>query len=414
MVLAPTGNTMHFVLPEFTPALPSPQTSDASPRRVWHVLQLSDVLDLELATALSEQHSVVLWQPRRRLFPDLRRHQSADRMLPGSNLRIRDFALERGFGRLPQAAMRWVSQRLAAEIARGCDAANSVLVSTIPHFAGVAERWPGRVVYWLSDLIAAYEHADAGRISYWDRRMCAAADLVCPGSTRIASYLEQQGCPPAKIEILPNATRASNLLPEPLHTPAALPADVAHLPRPIAGVIGNLAGNMDWELIETVVQQSAPFTWLFVGSHTMHIADGAARSARERVMRHPRTCFTGPRLYGDLMQYARALDVAVLPYRRCEPTFSGSSTRFYEHLAASRPMIGTPAVHELLTKLPLLTLFETAQELVAALDVLRREDFDDGYGELRWQSSRLATWSLRAASMTESLDLRSPVQPGVG
>ena len=35
-----------------------------------------------------------------------------------------------------------------------------------------------------------------------------------------------------------------------------------------------------------------------------------------------------------LAAYARAFDVAVLPYRRVEPTYSGSSTRFYEHLAA--------------------------------------------------------------------------------
>ena len=189
---------------------------------------------------------------------------------------------------------------------------------------------------------------------------------------------------------------------------ASLPADIAHLPRPIAGVIGNLAGNMDWDLIEAAIERSEPFTWLFVGSNNMRIADAAARAARERVMRHPRTCFTGPRLYGDLMLYARSVDVAVLPYRRCEPTFSGSSTRFYEHLAATRPMLATPGVHELLEKAPLVNLVTTPQKMAEALETLRAGSFEDGCGDLRWQSSQRATWSGRAAQMAAALAMRLP------
>ena len=409
MVLVSPGDTPYYVLPDFRAEPPPVEHFDGSSRQVWHVLQLSDVLDLEMAMALAEQHRVVLWQPKRGLMPARLPFPPCERVLADGNLRIREFPLLRGFARLPHAAMQWVSRRLATELARGCDAERSVLVCTIPHFSAVAEAWPGHVVYWLTDLIAAYDGADARRIPAWDRRMCAAADLVCPSSVRIAGYLEDQGCAPAKIVVLPNATRASNLLPEPLQTPAPLPIDVAHLLRPIAGVVGNLAGNMDWELVEAAVEQSDPFTWLFVGPYTMCIADAAARAARDRVMRHPRTCFTGPRLYGDLMHYARAVDVAVLPYRRCEPTFSGSSTRFYEHLAALRPMLATPAVHELLSKTPLLQLVTTPRQMLEALRALRQGGFNDGSAELRWKTSRSATWSHRAASMTAALDLRTRV-----
>ncbi|WP_419804374.1 glycosyltransferase [Terriglobus sp.] len=408
MVLAPKGNAGHFVLPEFDPAVVSNEPSGERSRRVWHVLQLSDVLDLELATALAERRDVVLWQPKRRLLPIPLHSRAPDRSVAGSHLRIRQFPLLRGFARLPPAAISWVSRWLAAELARGCDAEHSVLVCTIPHFAAVAEAWPGPVVYWLTDRIAAYANADAERIAGWDKRMCSAADLVCPSSVRIAEYLQEQGCDPAKIEVLPNATRACNLLPAPLKAPARLPEDIAHLPRPIAGVIGNLAGNMDWELIEAAIEQSKPFTWLFVGSNNMHIADAPARAARQRVMQHPRTCFTGPRLYGDLMHYARAVDVAVLPYRRCEPTFSGSSTRFYEHLAATRPMLATPGVHELLGKAPLVKLVTTPQQMAEAMQALQAGGFDDGCGGLRWQGSQLATWSRRAAQMSAALAMRAP------
>src|ERR1035438_206201 len=74
-----------------------------------------------------------------------------------------------------------------------------------------------------------------------------------------------------------------------------------------------------------------------------------------------RVVFTGGKRYGDLQAYARSLDVAFLPYqRRKEPTYSGSSTRFYEHLAACRPMISTRGFEELLHKEPLLRLVDRA------------------------------------------------------
>ena len=72
-----------------------------------------------------------------------------------------------------------------------------------------------------------------------------------------------------------------------------LPPVLEGLSRPVAGIIGNLAANLDWEF-----------------------------------------------------------DVAILPYRFGEPNYSGSATRFYEHLAACRPMLATPNVAELQTKQP--------------------------------------------------------------
>jgi glycosyltransferase involved in cell wall biosynthesis len=123
-------------------------------------------------------------------------------------------------------------------------------------------------------------------------------------------------------------------------------------------------------------------------------------------MQHPQARFIGKRPYGELAAYARAFDVAVLPYRRCEPTYSGSSTRFYEHLAACRPMIATRGFEELLRKTPLLELIDTAEEAAEALQRLRACEFNDGFAALRWQASQQGTWQVRARSMTEALEAK--------
>jgi hypothetical protein len=251
--------------------------------------------------------------------------------------------------------------------------------------------------------------------------MCRAATLVCPNSHRIKDYLIRDAqCDPARIEVVPNATRASNLLREIPTGPGPLPADLAGLERPIAGVIGNLAANMDWEFLAETVERTPGFSWAFVGPVTMKIGDPAQRSARAHLLQAGgRVRFTGRKRYGELCHYARAFDAAVLPYEKTEPTYSGSSTRFYEHLAACRPMLATCGFHELLSKPPLLNLVYTPEDTAGHLARLRKLAFDDGYTEERWLASRNGTWHCRAAQVvsalkdrTAAMDIAAFAQPG--
>ena len=383
---------------------------------IWHLLQVSDVLDLELASAMAQSVPVLAWEPERTLLPALTRPGTEDEALSsagergamldaGSIFRVRRLPLMRGFARAP---MSWLArtgpQVLARLLAQTPEPARSPLICSTPYFAEVAERWPGPVVYWLTDLIAEYSSADRASVHRLDCRMCRAATLVCPNSSRLERYLiDIAGCDPAKICIVPNATRAANVLPEPPSGPGELPESIRSLPRPIAGVIGNLAGNMDWLLLRELVSKTPWMHWVFVGSVSMHIVDGAAREARADVIKMKNTRFTGRQPYGALAAYARSFNVAVLPYRRCEPTYSGSSTRFYEHLVACRPMLSTRGLEELTHKTPLLTLFDTAEEGLAELDALRSKNFDDGLTVLRWENSRQATWTARAETIRAAL-----------
>jgi hypothetical protein len=115
----------------------------------------------------------------------------------------------------------------------------------------------------------------------------------------------------------------------------------------------------------------------------------------------------GSKQYGELKAYARAVDVAVLPYMKREPTFSGSSTRFYEHLAACRPILATDGFAELLDKEPLLRILKTPAEWLGALHELRDQQFRDGVEEQRWRQSQLETWEMRAQHLSEALLVRA-------
>ena len=375
---------------------------------MWHLLQISGPLDCEFGAALAERVPLTAWEPERITWPAFRSKPSAPPTTQDPRLTIRKVPLVRGFARWPISTLARTGTSVTRHLLADSPTPElDTLLVTSPFFASVAERWPGPVVYWLADLIACYGYTSFEQVANLDRRLCRVATLVCPNSERIASYLRSNGeCDPAKICVLPNATRASNLLPSPSLAPAAPPADLADLPRPFAGVIGNLASNMDWILLEKLAAAQPTLSWAMVGPTDMEIGDPEQRDARRRFFSLPQVRAVGRKPYGDLVNYARAFDVAVLPYRHVEPTYSGSSTRFYEHLAAGRPILTTRGFEELLHKEPLVHLFDTAEEAAAVINSLMGTGFEDGFAAQRWLASQSGTWEERASTMLSELEQR--------
>lgn len=373
---------------------------------IWHVLDVRAVWIKEFAAALSAQATTLGWCPQI-TGTGMFRDSESETMLSDPELRVRYFPLQRGFAKFPVNVIAREAERVSRRMLKRTERpVDSVLVCTSPHYAPVAERWPGLIVYYATDLFVAYGDNPAF-VKALDRRLCDAAHLVCPNSARIAEYLIQRaGCEAEKVTIIPNATRRANVLAAPsFHSTLEVPADVRDLPKPCAGVIGNLADNTDWIMLEEVIARVPWLSWFFVGPTEMEISDSRQRDARHRLkILGGRVRFVGAKPYSQLQDYARALDVAVLPYRKCEPTYSGSATRFYEHLAACRPIIATRGFAELLKKEPLLRLLDSAGEMTLALEELRAAEFRDGLETLRWTASQTETWDDRASIMRNTLN----------
>jgi glycosyltransferase involved in cell wall biosynthesis len=369
---------------------------------VWQILDVGSVWMKEFASALNGVERTVAWSPRMETWGMFQSYERPETLL-NPQLTMVGFPLQRGYARPP---LRWVAPFQAKMVKRmraRCEAPeSSPLVCSTPFYAPVAEMWPGPVIYYVTDLTVAYEGLDSVQVKGLDERMCRVARVVCPNSRRIAEYLvDDAGCDAAKITVVPNATRAGNVASVPQHEPGDLPGDVRDLPRPIVGVLGDLSGNMDWLLMVEVMKRTPELSWLFVGPTERSITDAEQAAAREWAKAHAR--FVGMKPYGELQTYARCVDGAVLPYRKKEPTYSGSSTRFYEHLAAGRPMVATRGFAELLEKPPLVVLVDTAEEMVEALGEMRANGFRDGQEEARWEASKTGTWEERARMMRVAL-----------
>src|SRR2546430_7224087 len=221
---------------------------------IWHVLDVRAVWVKEFAAALAKEVPTLGWCPHITGDGMFRNHEE-ESTLEDPHLQIRYFPLQRGFAKFPVTLIAREADRLKRRLIRRSDnATESPLICCSPHYAAVAERWPGPVIYYVTDLFVAWGE-DPKRIASFERRMCRVADLVCPDSRRIADHLISGcGCPDDKIHISPMATRAKHLLSEPATYPFDLPADISDMSRPIAGVIGNLAANMDWVMLQETVE----------------------------------------------------------------------------------------------------------------------------------------------------------------
>ena len=378
----------------------------------WHVLDVGSIWMKEFASALARIVPTVNWLPVMKATGAFENWERRE-VISSPPLQVRHFPLQRGYSRFPLSVLANLGLRQSRRMRRAGDAGGiSPLICTTPFYAGVAERWGGPVIYYQTDLTYAYHGLDSKQIRALDTRLCRVATLVCPNSRRIAHYMvAEAGCDPAKIIVVPNATRAENVFEKAPAGPAPAPSDLADLPRPLVGVLGNLAANLDWCLLVEAVEQTPEFSWAFIGPYDMEVHDAPHREARERLLnRAGRIRFVGPKPYGALQEYARAIDVAVLPYRRKEPTYSGSSTRFYEHLAACRPMLATRGFEELLRKEPLLQLVSDGTETAKQLKALHRVHFEDGWREARWQASKQGTWQARAATVVKGLEAKANVK----
>lgn len=377
-------------------------------KTIWHVLDVRAVWIKEFAAALSAQTPTLGWLPQITNAGRIRGREQ-EVLWSDPELRIRYFPLQRGFAKFPVSLIARESERLSRRLLKHTESPReSVLICTSPHYAPLAEHWPGHVIYYVTDLFVAYGD-EPKFINRLETRLCAAADLVCPNSQRIAEHLIAEArCEPDRISIIPNATRRANAVKQSDQLNSSTGDDLKDLSRPVAGVIGNLAGNTEWLLLEDVIERTDWISWIFVGPTDMTVADVRQSEARDRLQRRRgRVRFVGEKPYAHLKDYARAVDVAILPYRKCEPTYSGSSTRFYEHLAAGRPMIATRGFEELLRKEPFLRLVNSADEMTQALEDLRASDFRDGRENLRRLASQGETWEVRAATMRSALEDRT-------
>ena len=181
-------------------------------------------------------------------------------------------------------------------------------------------------VYYCIDDYAAHPGVDVSRISRIDRELTLVADQVFvapPG------MLESKKAQNPTTTFAPHGVDAQ-LFAKAMDPATPVPPLAQSLKRPLIGFFGLIADWIDTDLICWLADRRMDWSFLLIGAQKTDI-DGLRRRANIHL--------PGPQPYSELPGWARAFDVAIIPYRLNQQVRNANPLKLREYLATGRPVV---------------------------------------------------------------------------
>jgi glycosyltransferase involved in cell wall biosynthesis len=289
--------------------------------------------------------------------------------------------------RLPgvDAFNRWFGQAMVRRALRVLRARRLVSWFVVPHPGPMAgQLGEVLVVYYCIDDYAAHPGVDAAVIAPRDAALSRRADLLFVA-------------PPALLE----AKRALNA--HTIYAPHGVDLDIfakaadpatpiaagaAGLAHPVVGYIGSLHEWIDLELLEFLARARPQWQFLLVGHAAVDV--GALRALSN-------VRLAGAQPYAQLAHWARAFDVAIIPYRMNRQTANANPLKLREYLATGKPVVSmrNPEIEKFAAHVH---IADDHPGFLAALDAALATDTPDA-ARARMASVADQSWDRRVADV---------------
>ena len=197
----------------------------------------------------------------------------------------------------------------------------------VPHPGFMAKHLGEELcVYYCIDDYAAHPGVDANLIAARDDELTKTADLVFVAPPALLA---------SKREINPHTVFAPHGVDVELfgkaQDPATeIPAAARNLPKPVIGYFGSIHEWIDVELIEWLARARPEWSFLLIGHAAVDVAALRALSNVHLI---------GPRPYRTLPAWAKAFDVAIIPYRMNRQVENANPLKLREYLACGKPIV---------------------------------------------------------------------------
>lgn len=283
--------------------------------------------------------------------------------------------------RAPRLGMRPVARVIRDWRATQPAGSRLVLTVTYPHYLHLAEMVePDKLVYLNLDDYSLYWPSHAQRIRELELELVRRAD--------VSAFVSKLRCDEiralvpsalAAIEHLPHGCPTSRLAAEPCRVPAALPSDLAHLPRPILGFVGSLEDRVDWALLDRLAESMPRASLVLLGRRSPSLVS----ADHDRLSRRSNVHFAGWRDQSVIDDHIRAFDVCLIPYRADHPfNRACCPTKIMDYMGAGRPIVSTP-LPECLLHRDRFAVADDAEGFVAAVRSIVAAGSDDGRCDIR-------------------------------
>lgn len=233
------------------------------------------------------------------------------------------------FRRIPGVDLlnRWFGRWAVRRARRILPARRLISWFVVPHPGFLAGRLGEALcVYYCIDDYAAHPAVDPALIGERDRALSQHADLL---------FVAPPALLEAKRALNPDTVYAPHGVDVELFSRAADPATAvapgaAGLAHPVVGYIGSLHEWIDLELMAWLARARPAWTFLCVGHAATDVSALAAL---------PNVRLAGPQPYAELPHWARAFDVAIIPYRLNRQVANANPLKLREYLATGKPVV---------------------------------------------------------------------------
>jgi len=256
----------------------------------------------------------------------------------------------------------------------------------VPHPGALAGKLGEEfVVYYCIDDYASFPGMDAEAIQRLDDDLTRRADLVFASSARL---VERKKNLARRLHFSPHGVDAE-LFGQAASADLPVAEGAARLRHPVIGFFGVLGAWIDIELLEYLAEQRPDWTFLLIG---MTSTDPG------RLPSLPNVVLPGPQPYRALPRWAKAFDVAIIPYRQNQQVLNASPLKLREYLATGKPVVTvrTPDVERFARHVRIAdTREEFLRELESALgadDETSRRERMEAVAPLTWEARADEVW----------------------
>jgi teichuronic acid biosynthesis glycosyltransferase TuaH len=246
-------------------------------------------------------------------------------------------------------------------------------------------------IYWAQDDFvggAALLGLNADLLDVAERRVAAAADLIVAASPTVANTWQNRGLETVLIPYGADVAAYADV-------EAASPPYDVHLPRPMAGFVGQLNERTDLGLLESVADRGTSLLLIGPKKLTFEPRRFDALVQRSNVE------WVGPKSFEVLPSYLRLIDVGLIPYRDSPFNRGCFPLKALEYLAAGRAVVSTdlPAIRWLATDL--VVIASAPGSFADLVDKSLRQTRSSAIAARRRHFASEHSWAVRARRMHE-------------
>lgn len=258
-----------------------------------------------------------------------------------------------------------------------------------PHPGFMAQRLGEDLcVYYCTDDHSTHPGVDAARVREIDAALTAKADLVFVAPPALVAAKQRSN---ANAVFAPHGVDVE-LFGRAMDPATVVPEVARSLSRPVIGYFGSIADWIDIELVAWLAQSRPQWSFLLVGHPFTDVS--ALRAL-------PNVTLVGAQPYESLPGWARAFDVAIIPYRLNEQVRNANPLKLREYLATGRPIV-TVSNPEIEKFAPWVTIVDGREAFLAGIERALQPEAP-GAVAARLEAVRPMTWDARVADVVATV-----------